>query len=95
MNRDEMQSTPHPLSSGAELHVYNDAQNTILQFRQPAASEIDPLASSVQIATRLTAPECIALASTLLLYAAAKVEEKQAEPEQQAAPLGAFSGKWG
>lgn len=76
MNKDEMQSTPHKLNSGTELCIYNDAQNTVLQFRQSVAED-DPLVTSVQVATQLTPSECLALAGTLLTYAVLKVEDKQ------------------
>lgn len=79
MNREGMQPTSHKLSSGAEVSVYNDDQDTVLQFRQTATGDT-PLVIGVQVATRLTPSECLALARMLLSYAAPRVEEKKQAP---------------
>jgi hypothetical protein len=79
MNKEGMPPTLHKLSSGAEVYIYNDDQDTVLQFRQTAAGDT-PLVIGVQVATRLTPSECLALAGMLLSYAAPRVEEKKQAP---------------
>ena len=75
MNKETMQSTPLPLSSGAKLFLYNDEQQTVLQFHLPS-SDTDPLTPGIQAGVLITGPECLKLAWTLLGYGSEKVTEK-------------------
>lgn len=90
LNKDEMQSTPQTLASGTELSLFNNEQYTVLQVRQPVSPDTDPLAIGFQVATILTAPECIQLAHSLLSYAMSKLEAKQLSED-----LTTTSSRWG
>lgn len=76
----EMKTIPQQLASGMSVSLLTDEQQIVLQLRQPAGNPTDPLAISFQVATRLTAAECLALATTLLQAASAKVEQVSTQP---------------
>jgi hypothetical protein len=79
MNRDDMHVKEHPLASGMQITVATDDHRTVLQLQQLAASERDPATISFQVATGLSASECLSLAATLLQAASARVERQEHE----------------